>query len=73
MKHTHHFLAKLNLPSDVTHHPILRPPAGRCPFALNFRSDQWEVAMEAALGPTGNGGFELVYFMDAISCNFASL
>ncbi len=43
------------------------------PFSLLFRSDEFETVAEAALGQAGNMGFNLVYVMDAIACNVASI
>ncbi len=48
--------------------------ATRTPFQLNFRSDKWETAPEAAIGgQNANNGFMLQYTMDAINCNVASM
>ena len=44
----------------------------RTPFAINFRSDAYEVVPEAA-NTGGNTGFQLVYFQDATGCNAAGV
>ncbi len=54
---------------------IFSSSAVRTPFELQFRTDKYEVFPEimTAMGPMRNKGFQLMYTMDAIACNPASV
>ncbi len=45
-------------------------PAKRCPFTLQFSTDNWEyMGTQMQEGKVPNAGFKLTYIQDAIGCN----